>query len=47
MKEIDDETKDRIADLWQNTKMSLGAIASALDVSTATVQKYKDYKASV
>jgi len=42
MKEIADETKYRIADFWQNTKMSLSAIASSLEVSTATVQKYKD-----
>lgn len=42
MKEINEETKRRIADLYQNTKLSVGAIAAALDVSPRTVHKYKD-----
>jgi len=47
MKEIADETKYRIADLWQNTRMSIGAIASVLRVSNFTVQKYKDLEIPV
>jgi response regulator of citrate/malate metabolism len=43
MKEINEETKRRIADLYQNTKMSAGAIAAALGISRDTVHKYKNY----
>lgn len=42
-KEVSEELKRRIADLYQNTKMSQGAIAHFLDISIDTVQKYKDY----
>lgn len=42
MKEINDIMKYRIADLYQNTKMSIGAIAAALEISRDTIQKYKD-----
>jgi len=42
MKEINDTTKYRIADLYQNTRMSIGYIADALGVSRDTVRKYKD-----
>lgn len=41
---LSEKEKARIADLYQNTKMSIGAIASALELSTKTIQKYKDYK---
>jgi len=47
MKELDEATKYRIADLWQNTKMSIGSIASALKVSNFSVQKYKDLEIPV
>lgn len=42
MHEIANDTKYRIADLYQNTKMSVGSIASALEVSRRTVQNYKN-----
>ena len=42
MKEIDDAMKDRIADLYQNTKMSIGAIAHFLEISEGTIRKYKN-----
>ncbi len=42
-KEVDEATKARIADLYQNTKMSIGWIAAALNVSMGTVRKYKDH----
>jgi len=42
MREIDQSTKYRIADLYQNTRMSIGAIAYSLSVSRDTVYKYKD-----
>jgi len=42
-KEIDEDTKRRIADLYQNTRMSVGTIAAALEISPSTVSKYKDY----
>ncbi len=43
MKELNEEMKRRIADLYQNTKMSAGAIAAALDISRDTVLKYRNY----
>ena len=42
MKKINDETIRRIADMYQNTTLSVGAIASALKISARTVNKYKD-----
>lgn len=42
MKEVDEATKARIADLYQNTRMSIGSISAALNVSVGTVRKYKD-----
>jgi len=42
MKELDEATKYRIADLYQNTRKSAGAIASLLEVSIFSVHKYKD-----
>ena len=47
MKEINDEIKYRIADLYQNTRMSAGSIASALGICRDTVLKYKDLKIPV
>jgi transposase len=47
MKEIDESVKIRIADLWQNTTMSIGSIASALNVSNFTVQKYKNLEITI
>lgn len=43
-KPIDMDTKRRIADLYQNTKMSTSAIAHFLEVSVYTVNKYKKIK---
>jgi transposase-like protein len=45
-KEIDEETKRRIADLYQNTRMSIGAIAHYLEISSGTVSKYKNLQLS-
>ena len=42
MREIDDAMKYRIADLYQNTRKSAGAIADILGVCRDTVMKYKD-----
>ena len=42
MREIDDVMKYRIADLYQNTRKSAGAIADLLGVCRDTVNKYKD-----
>jgi len=42
MHEINEEIKRRIADMYQNTTLSVGAIAAALKVSPNTVHKYKD-----
>ena len=42
-KEINEEMKKRIADLYKNTRLSQGAIAAALEISPGTVRKYKDY----
>ena len=44
LKEINEATKYRIADLYQNTRMTAGSIAFMLGVSTPTVNKYKDLK---
>ncbi len=41
MKEINEETKYRIADMYQNTTLTVGAIAQALRISRRTVVKYK------
>lgn len=42
-KELSEDTKRLIADMYQHTTMSAGAIADALKVSRETVRKYKDY----
>lgn len=47
MKEINDSMKYRIADLYQNTRMSIGSIAAALGISRDSVRKYKDLKIPV
>jgi len=47
MKEIDEATKYRIADLYQNTRKSAGAIGDLLGVSRPTVNKYKDLEIPV
>lgn len=44
MKELSESTKYRIADLYQNTRMSIGAIAYNLGISRDSVRKYKDLK---
>lgn len=44
MKSITEDQKRRIADLYQHTNMSIGAIAQALNLSKGTIQKYKDLK---
>ena len=43
-KELTMEMKKRIADMYQNTSMSAGAISHFLGVSLNTVNKYKDLK---
>ena len=47
MKELDEATKYRIADLYQNTRKSAQAIADLLEVSRTTVNKYKDLEIPV
>ena len=47
MKELNGSTQYRIADLYQHTRMSTGAIASALGVSRDSVRKYKDLEIPV
>jgi len=42
MQEINEDMKRRIADMYQNTTLSVGAIAAALKISPRTVHKYKD-----
>lgn len=44
MRELSEEEKRRIADLYKNTKMSASAIAQFLGYSPRTVTKYKDYE---
>ena len=41
MKEIDEDTQMMIAQLYQKTRMSVGSIAKALNISTRTVDRYK------
>ena len=43
-KELSGAMKNRIADMYQNTRMSAGAISHFLGVSLNTVNKYKDMK---
>jgi transposase len=43
-KELSEDMKKRIADMYQNTRMSAGAISHFLGVSLNTVNKYKDMK---
>jgi len=47
MRELDEATKYRIADLYQNTRKSAGAIADLLGVNRSTVNKYKDLEIPV
>lgn len=42
MKELTEDKQRLIAELYQKTKMSIGAIAKYLEVSERTVQRYKD-----
>ncbi len=44
MRPLTEEEKKRIADLYNNTRMSIGAIAEFLNYSTRTIQRYKNYK---
>ena len=45
-KELTENEKLRIADLYHNTRMSIGFIADALGFCPDTIRKYKDYKQS-
>lgn len=47
LKELSEATKYRIADLYQNTRMSISVIAQILEISTFSVNKYKDLEIPV
>lgn len=42
-KELTEEEKRRIADLYKNTRLSISGIADFLGYCPSTVSKYKDY----
>jgi predicted transcriptional regulator len=42
MKELTEQKKRLIAEMWQQSDLSIGAIAAAMKVSRDTVNKYKN-----